>query len=394
MKSKLNSRMLLILTLIFVLFFVLAQVNLTWAEQKKVVKIGFIDPLTGPNAAIGIGAKNSAELAVRQANASGEFPYEIKLVAEDDASDPATGVAAALKLCSDPEVVAVISHFNSPVALATVHIFHRFGVAQIMPSSIHPDITRGNDYKEVTRICADNIAEHNFGTDLVIKELGYKKWSIIYDTSSYGVNCNTNFKRSLSECGGILLSEDGISVGTKDFRPILTKIKELNPEGIYFGGLYTEAALCKRQMHELGMDNVLFFGVTGFDSVTFNEIAGSAAEGTIEVGKLALGEESPFVKAYKAAGFKEPYEATGPYAYDAIGIILGALKKVGPDRKAIVDYIADPDFRYTGAIGLTILDEDGQSLTGGLTIKISQDGKWIPWDKSEYVTGKRKLPGR
>jgi len=386
--------MFLLLILVFVLLFVLVQVNLTWAEQKKVVKIGFIDPLTGPNAAIGIGAKNSAELAVQQANASGEFPYEIKLVAEDDASDPTTGVAAALKLCSDPEVVAVISHFNSPVALATVHIFHRFGVAQIMPSSIHPDVTRGNDYKEVSRICADNIAEHNFGLDLVVKELGYKKWSIIYDTSSYGVNCNTNFKRSLSEREGILLSEDGISVGTKDFRPILTKIKELNPEGIYFGGLYTEAALCKRQMHELGMDNVLYFGVTGLDSDTFNEIAGSAAEGTIEVGKLALGEESPFVKAYKAAGFKEPYEATGPYAYDAIGIILEALKTVGPDRKAIVDYIADPDFRYTGVIGLTILDEDGQSLTGGLTMKISQDGKWIPWDKSEYVTGKRKLPGR
>jgi len=172
--------MFLILILVFVLLFVLVQVNLTWAEQKKVVKIGFIDPLTGPNAAIGIGAKNSAELAVQQANASGEFPYEIKLVAEDDASDPATGVAAALKLCSDPEVVAVISHFNSPVALATVHIFHRFGVAQIMPSSIHPDVTRGNDYKEVSRICADNIAEHNFGLDLVVKELGYKKWSIIY----------------------------------------------------------------------------------------------------------------------------------------------------------------------------------------------------------------------
>lgn len=381
MKSILKNKLYLILIFSLMLIFILCQANLVWAEAKKVVKIGFIDPLTGPTAAVGIGAKNSAELAVQQANASGEFPYEIQLVAEDDASDPATGVAAALKLCSDTDIIAVVSHFNSPVALATGPIFHRSGVAQIMPSSIHPDITRGNDYKEVFRICADNIAEHNFGADLVINELGNKKWSIIYDTSSYGVNCNDNFKRSLSERGGTLLSEDGISVGTKDFRPILNKIKELKPEAIYFGGLTTEAALCKRQMHELGMDNILYFGVTGLDSETFNEIAGSAAEGTIIVGKLALGEDSDFVKAYKAAGFTEPYEATGPYVYDAVGIVLEALKKVGPDRTAIVNYIADPDFQYTGVIGLTELDKDGQSVTGGLTLKVSRNGKWIPWQK-------------
>lgn len=381
MKSILKNKLYLILIFSLMLIFILCQANLVWAEAKKVVKIGFIDPLTGPTAAIGIGAKNSAKLAVQQANASGEFPYEIQLIAEDDASDPATGVAAALKLCSDPDIIAVVSHFNSPVALATGPIFHRFGVAQIMPSSIHPDITRGNDYKEVFRICADNIAEHNFGADLVINELGNKKWSSIYDTSSYGVNCNDNFKRSLSERGGTLLSEDGISVGTKDFRPILNKIKELKPEAIYFGGLTTEAALCKRQMHELGMDNILYFGVTGLDSETFNEIAGSAAEGTIIVGKLALGEDSDFVKAYKAAGFSEPYEATGPYVYDAVGIVLEALKKVGPDKTAIVNYIADPDFQYAGAIGLTKLDKDGQSVTGGLTLKVSRNGKWIPWQK-------------
>jgi branched-chain amino acid transport system substrate-binding protein len=381
MKSILKNKLYLILIFSLMLIFILCQANLVWAEAKKVVKIGFIDPLTGPTAAVGIGAKNSAELAVQQANASGEFPYEIQLVAEDDASDPATGVAAALKLCSDTDIIAVVSHFNSPVALATGPIFHRSGVAQIMPSSIHPDITRGNDYKEVFRICADNIAEHNFGADLVINELGNKKWSIIYDTSSYGVNCNDNFKRSLSERGGTLLSEDGISVGTKDFRPILNKIKELKPEAIYFGGLTTEAALCKRQMHELGMDNILYFGVTGLDSETFNEIAGSTAEGTIIVGKLALGEDSDFVKAYKAAGFTEPYEATGPYVYDAVGIVLEALKKVGPDRTAIVNYIADPDFQYTGVIGLTELDKDGQSVTGGLTLKVSRNGKWIPWQK-------------
>ena len=361
------------------LLLVFALCNMNVCAETKVVKIGFIDPLTGPNANIGIGSKNSAELAVRQANESGEFPYTIVLVAEDDASDPTTGVAAALKLCSDSEVVGVVSHFNSPVALATGPIFNRFGVIQIMPSGIHPDITRGNDYKEIFRVCADNIAEHELGANTVIDELGVKKWSSIYDTSSYGVDCHKNFVLSLEKRGGTLLSEDGISVGTKDFRPILNKIKKLNPEGIYMGGLTSEASLVKRQMHELGMDDILYFGVTGLDFETFIEIAGEAAEDTIIVGKLAVSEESDFVKAYEAAGFKEPFEASGPYAYDAVGIILDALKNVGPDRNAIVDYVGDPDYEYYGALGLTKFDEDGQSLTGGLTMKIARDGKWVPY---------------
>ena len=380
MKSILKNKIYLILVFSLILVFVLCQTNLVWADKKKVVKIGNIEPLTGPNADVGIGAKNCVELAVQLANDSGEFPYEIQLIAEDDASDPTTGVAAALKLCSDPDVIAIVSHFNSTVALATVHTCHRFGVAQIMPGTIHPDITRGNDYKEIFRVCPDNVAEQNFGQDLVVDKLGYKKWSTIYNTNTYGVGCNDNFKKILRERGGVLLSEDGISTGTKDYRPILNKIKELKAEAIYFGGVGTEPALCKRQMHELGMDNVLFYGLTGMVSKTFNEIAGSAAEGTIGVGYLPLDEDSDFVKAYKAA-YSEPWEVTGPYAYDAAGIILEALKKVGPDRKAIVDYIADPGFQYNGIIGLTKFDKYGQTVSGGLDMKISRNGEWVTWSE-------------
>ena len=60
-----------------------------------------------------------------------------------------------------------------------------------------------------------------------------------------------------------------------------------------------------------------------------------------------------------------------------LGIILEALKKFGPDRKAIVDYIADPDFQYNGVIWLNKLDEDGQSVTGGLSLKVSRNCRWF-----------------
>ena len=91
---------------VFVVAALFLMTSTGWAQ--KVVKIGFIGPLTGPNAAQGVGARNAFDLAIREANASGKYPFKIEMVALDDASDPATGMAAALKLVSDPAVAEVV----------------------------------------------------------------------------------------------------------------------------------------------------------------------------------------------------------------------------------------------------------------------------------------------
>src|SRR4030067_1989801 len=106
----------ILLTMIFL-------VTAMGGSQTRVVKIGFIGPLTGPNAAQGVGARNAFDLAIREANASGKFGYKIEMVALEDASDPATGVAAALKLVSDPAGGAGKWTVKHPVALATIPIF-------------------------------------------------------------------------------------------------------------------------------------------------------------------------------------------------------------------------------------------------------------------------------
>ncbi|HYA92883.1 MAG TPA: branched-chain amino acid ABC transporter substrate-binding protein [Thermodesulfobacteriota bacterium] len=368
--------------------------SMVFGAEKKVVKIGFIGPLTGPNAAIGLGARNSADLAIRQANEKGTYPYKLELVVMDDASDPTTGVAAATKLCSDPEVAAATTHFNSPVGLATIHVFHRYGVPQMFWGGIHPDITNKYNHPEVTRICPNTYVEHDTLAKFVVEKLGYKNWSIIYDVTSYGKSCLDAVKSALNKTGGKILSEDAIPVGAVDFRPILSKIKALKPgpQVVYYGGVVTEAALIKIQMNELGMKN-LYVGVTGLDSETFNQTAGEAAEGTLIVGKAEINESSPFAKAYKAAGYKEFYEASGPYAYDSVNLILEAIKKVGPeDKKALAKAIRGME--YKGIIGVTKFDKFGQTVSGGLTLKVSQDKKWVVWGDSEYAKGKRKLPGK
>jgi len=367
------------------------------AEAKKVVKIAFIGPLTGGAAGFGLGGRNSADLAIREANKSGKFPYEIKLLPVDDASDPDTGVAGAERACADPDLVAGIGHFNSPVALATIHVYHRYRLPFIVWYAVHPDITYGHKYKEIFRIYQIMSVQMDAIGESLVNKFKYNKWSLIHDLSNLGEIQRKDFMNSFPKKGATVLSVDGVAVGQTDFLPVLTKIKGLNPEGIYYGGVVMEAALIKAQMHKLGMSNVVFASGSGIVTETFNEIAKEPAEGSMgffmgrPVDKLKGGKE--FLAAYKAAGYKEPYEVAGPLAYDAVGIILSALQKVGPDdREALAKTISA--IKYEGLLGETTFDERGQTKLTVVSEFVSQDKKWVIWEDSAYAKGQRKLPRR
>jgi branched-chain amino acid transport system substrate-binding protein len=367
--------------------------SMGWS-QTRVVKIGFIGPLTGPNAAQGVGARNAFDLAIREANASGKFPYKIEMVALDDASDPATGVAAALKLVSDPAVVTASGHWNSPVALATIHTFHTYRIPFIVWGAIHPDITAFYKYPGVNRVAPTLVQENNPLCDWVIGELGYKNFSIISDTSSYGETNVKAFRPMGEKMGAKILSVDSVTVGTTDFRPILTKVKGLNPDAVYFGGVVMEGALIRDQMEKVGLKKA-FCAISGIKDDKFLEVAGPSGEGTLTIKpgkpieKLEGGMK--FVKAYESAGYREPFGAYGPNAYDSAGILLEAISKVGPDDKgAIAKYVRN--IKYKGLMGETTFDATGQTTNIVVSRFVGQDGKWVTWEESLYAKGTRKLP--
>ena len=80
--------------------------------EKTHVKLGFLGPLSGGNAQQGLGARNGFLLAIEQANAVADAPYEFEGVVVDDASDPQTGVSAAMKLVNDPQLAAATRKAN------------------------------------------------------------------------------------------------------------------------------------------------------------------------------------------------------------------------------------------------------------------------------------------
>jgi branched-chain amino acid transport system substrate-binding protein len=134
----------------------------------------------------------------------------------------------------------------------------------------------------VFRVVPTDDVQGSYAAMFAYKSLGKRRMTLLHDKTAYGQGLGEQFKKTFLELGGKIVSEDGISVGDKDFKALLTKIKgdASKPEGIYFGGLYTEAGLLLKQMRELGLkDPFAFISGDGSKTPSIFDVAGDAADG-------------------------------------------------------------------------------------------------------------------
>jgi len=366
------------------------------AEAKDKVKVGFIGPLTGGVSVNGIGGRNSADLAVRLRNADPKAKYEYELVVLDDECKPNVAVQVATKMAADKDIVAGATHYCSAAAIATVDTYHKFGFPVIVWGAVLPDITYRNKYEEVHRVNGTMINQNDANAELMSK-LGYKTIAVIHDTTDYGKGHNEYFSKALAKIGKAnIVGTFGVTADQQDFTAELTKIKALNPEAIYFGGLTPIGVRIRSQMDKLGIKAV-FDGTSGIVSDAFIQGLGPLAEGALAFREGAPVEKLPggkfFMENYTAQKYDNPPEAYGAFAYAAMDLILDSIEKVGPDRKKVIAEMANVKDRDS-IVGKITFDDHGQNTVPIITRYVIQDGKFVEWDDSEYKTGKRKLPGQ
>lgn len=361
---------------------------------KDKVTVGFIGPLSGGTSSNGLGGRNSADLAVRLRNADPDAKYEYELTVLDDECKPDKGVQAATKMASDKKVIAAATHYCSAVAIATVDVYNRFGLPVIVWGAVLPDITYGNDYKEVHRVNGTMINQNATAAEFMTG-LGYKTWAIIHDTTDYGKGHNKYFSEHLTANGGEILGTFGVTSDQQDFTAELTKIKSLNPDVVYFGGLTPIGVRVRAQMDKLGLD-ALFEGTSGIVSDTFIEGTGNLAEGVVAFREGAPTEKLPggqfFMEQYAKQDYAEPSEAYGAFAYTAMNLILDTIEAVGPKRKKVRAALNKTE-GHDSIVGEVSFDDHGQNRVALITKYVIQDGKWTLWEDSEYASGKRKLKG-
>ncbi len=365
------------------------------AEAKDKVKVGFIGPLSGGTSSNGLGGRNSADLAVRLKNADANAKYEYELVVLDDECKPDKGVQVATKLAADKHVIAAATHYCSAVAIATVDVYNKFKLPIIVWGAVLPDITYGNDYKEVHRVNGTMINQNDVAAKFMTG-LGYKTWAVIHDTTDYGKGHNKYFSEYLAKSGGKILGTFGVTADQQDFTAELTKIKSLDPDVIYFGGLTPLGVRIRSQMEKLGL-RAQFEGTSGIVSDTFIEGSGKLAEGVLAFREGAPTELLPggqyFIDQYKKQNYSEPSEAYGPFAFAAMNLILDTIEAQGPNRKKVRDALNKTKGRDS-VVGEISFDKNGQNSVAMITKYVAQDGKWTVWGQSEYAKGTRKLKGQ
>jgi branched-chain amino acid transport system substrate-binding protein len=364
------------------------------AVAKDQVKVAFIGPLTGGVSANGLGGRNSADLAVKLRNADANAKYEYEMIALDDECKPNIGVQVATKAAADNDVVAGVTHYCSAVAIGTVDTYHRFGLPVVVWGAVLPDITYGNDYPEIHRVNGTMINQNEVNAEFMTG-LGYETWVIIHDTTDYGQAHNEYFSQYLTENGGEILGTFGVTAEQQDFTAELTQAKSLDPDVIYFGGLTPIGVRIRQQMDKLGITAQLE-GTSGIMSDAFIEGLGDLAEGVVAFLEGAPVDKLPggqfFAEEYEKAGYAEPPEAYGAFAFAAMDLVLDTIEEVGPDREAVIEALGQVK-DHDSIVGPITFDDHGQNMVPLITKYVAQDGKWVVWEDSEYASGKRKLAG-
>ena len=363
------------------------------AGAKQTVKLVFIGPLTGGVSANGIGGRNSADLAVRLRNDDPKAKYQYELVSYDDECKPNTAVQVATKAAADNSIIGGVTHYCSVTAVATVDIYHKFGLPVIVWGAVLPSITYGNNYAEVHRVNGTMINQNEVAAKFMTG-MKFKRWVVIHDTTDYGKGHNEYFSKYLKQDGGQIVGTFGVTADQQDFTTELTKAKELKPDVIYFGGLTPLGVRIRSQMEKLGIKAV-FEGTSGIKSDAYIEGLGNKlAEGTLSFIEGAPWEKLPgglyFAGKYAQQKYGEGPEAYGPFAFAAANLIMDAIEKVGPNRKKVTQELGKTHDRDS-IIGKISFDDHGQNIVPLITKYVVQDGKWVVWEDSEYASGKRKL---
>ena len=370
----------------------LAASWVTPAAAKDKVKIAFIGPLTGGVAANGIGGRNSAELAVKLRNADPKAKYDYELAVLDDECKPNTAVQVATKAGADRGIIAAVAHYCSATAIATVDTFNRLELPMIVWGAVLPDVTYRNKYPEVHRVNGTMINQNEVASKFMTG-LGFKTWVVIHDTTDYGKAHNEYFSKDVKADGGKILGTFGVTADQQDFTAELTQAKALNPEVIYFGGLTPIGIRIRQQMDKLGIKAVLQ-GTSGIKSDAYIQGLGALAEGSLSFLEGAPIDKLPggkyFQEQYDKAGYKEPPEAYGAFAFTAMKLVLDKIEAVGPDRAKVTAALGDVK-NYDSIIGPVTFDDHGQNTVSLITKYVAQDGKWVVWEDSDYGAGKRKL---
>ena len=342
------------------------------------------------------------KLALKQAgNKAGDFT--IKYVSLDDATAAAgkweagQTSANARKAAQDDSAIAYLGEFNSGASAISIPITNEAGILQVSPSNTQLGLTKGGAgaekgepdkyYPGGTRtygrvVPVDTIqgaAQAQF-----MKTEGVKSVYILDDKEVYGQGVAKNTESAVKEAGLQVAGTDSWDGKASNYRALASKIKSSGADAVFAGGIIDNNGPQLWKDLNAALPDAKLFGPDGLATVDFTkEIPAKAQAQTYLTAPTVSPDELPpagqkFYSDYQAE-YNEPQDEIDPYAvygYEAMSVVIDAIKKGGDDREAVVKAFFDTK-KTDSVLGPYEIDDDGDTtltLYGAYTAK---DGKLV-----------------
>ncbi|MFF9677936.1 branched-chain amino acid ABC transporter substrate-binding protein, partial [Streptomyces eurythermus] len=225
------------------------------------VVIGVDAPLTGDLSALGLGIKNSVDLATKIANKEKYVEgVTFKIEALDDQGQASVGQQNATKLVANKDVLGVVGPLNSSVGESMQKVFDTAKLVEVSPANTNPALTQGvnwqtkkeRPYKSYFRTATTDAIQGPFAAQYVFNEAKKKKVFVIDDKKTYGAGLAATFTAEFKELGGQVVGTEHINPESKDFSAVATKVKNSGADVVYYGGEYPQAGPLSKQIKEAG----------------------------------------------------------------------------------------------------------------------------------------------
>lgn len=352
------------------------------AHSADTIKIGLMAPITGAFASEGKDMRAMVELLAEELNKKGGINgTPVEIVVEDDGSEPRTAANAANRLVSKG-VSLVIGTYGSAVTEASQDIYDEAGAVQIATGSTSVRLTT-KKLPNFFRTCPRDDEQGRVAV-ATLNSLGFKKIAVLHDNSAYAKGLAQEAKAEIEKDKGLsLVFFDALQPGERDYTAILTKLKGVNPDVIFFTGYYPEAGMLLRQMHESKW-KVPLVGGDGANNIDLVKIAGvEAAAGYRFIsppmpGDLNTPNAKSFLEAYIAKHGAPPSSIWSVVAGDAFNVLAEAIKHVGSKPADVSAYLHTKLKDYDGLTGKISFDAKGDRV-GDLyrLYEVDSQGKFV-----------------
>lgn len=346
-------------------------------------------PLTGTMMQYGTSYKNAMEMAVADFNAAGGLNGEdVILEVYDDKGEQKEGINVANMIIGNEDTFAVVGSYGSSVSMAAAPVYQEAGMPMISPNTSHPDYPDMGSMM-IPLACKSEVVFGEVAQKL-FDQFGACNLAVIYQNTDVGITTLDAVKERFESLGGtVCAAETFVPNQTKDFTPLLSKIKATDPDILFLVAEYSDGAAIVLQSKQLGMEDVQLVGVGNVFKQEFLDLAGTKADGMLLMGISRI--YTPEIMESSSFGtytedivkrYNETYATNGiefdnfaALAYDSAMIAMHAAKNAGTDNTdALVQEIKKLDIPLCA--GDAYFDENGDLIREIFVFSV-QDGTFV-----------------